>query len=62
MDFSLSFHASICSTMAFPTLGNSNHVVGSVSINFPVNPKPIALFYRIAYDYSHAEWDGIRDH
>ena len=29
--------ASICSTMAFPPLGNSNHVVVSVSIDFPSN-------------------------
>ena len=21
-----------------------------------------ALFYRIAYDYSHADWDGLQDH
>ena len=28
---------SICSTMSFPPLGNSNHVVVSVSIDFPSN-------------------------
>ena len=31
----LSSDASICSTMAFPPLGNSDHVVVSVSIDFP---------------------------
>ena len=30
--------ASICSTMAFPPLENSDHVVVSASIEFPSNP------------------------
>ena len=34
-DLFLSSEASICSTMAFPPLGNSVHVVVSVSIYFP---------------------------
>ena len=34
LDLFLSFDASICSTMAFPPLGNSDHVVLSVSIEF----------------------------
>ena len=34
LDFFLSSDASICSTMAFPPLGNSDHVVVSVSIDF----------------------------
>ena len=37
LDFFLSSDASICSTMAFPPLGNSGHVVVSVSIDFPTN-------------------------
>ena len=24
--------------------------------------KQEALFHRIAYDYSHADWDGLHDH
>ena len=32
-----SSNASICSTMAFPPLGNSDYVVVSVSIDFPTN-------------------------
>ena len=39
LDFFLSSDASICSTMAFPPLGNSDHVVVSVSIDFPINSK-----------------------
>ena len=35
LDLSLSSHASSCSAMAFPPLGNSDHVVVSVSIDFP---------------------------
>ena len=50
------------STMAFPPFGNSDHVVVSVSINFPTNSQQDALFHRIAYDYSRADWDGFRDH
>ena len=33
----LSSDASICSTMTFPPLGNSDHVVVSVFIDFPSN-------------------------
>ena len=54
--------ASICSTMAFPPLGNSDHVVVSVSIDFPSNSQQDAPFHRLAYDYSRADWDGLRNH
>ena len=62
LDFFLSSDASICSTMAFPPLGNSDHVVVSVSIDFPSNSQQDAPFHCIAYDYSCADWDGLRDH
>ena len=58
----LSSGASICSTTAFPSLGNSDHVAVSVSIDFPTNSQWDAPFHRIAYDYSRADWDGLRDH
>ena len=48
--------------MDFPPLGNSDHVVVSVSIDFPINSKQDALFYCIVYDYSRADWDGLHDH
>ena len=35
LDLFLSSDASICSAMAFPPLGSSDHVVVSVSIDFP---------------------------
>ena len=62
LDLFLSSDASICSRMAFPPLGNSDHVVVSVSIDFPKNSKEDTLFHRVAYDYSRADWDGLRDH
>ena len=48
--------------MTFPPLENSDHVVVSVSIDFPSNSQRDAPFHRIAYDYSRAGWDGLRDH
>ena len=45
--------------MAFRPLGNYNHVVVSVSIDFPSNSQRVALFHRIAYDYSRADWDDF---
>ena len=48
--------------MAFPPLGNSDHVVVSVSIDFPTNSQRDAPFHHIAYDYSRAYWDGLCDH
>ena len=62
LDLFLSSDAGICSTMAFPPLGNSDHVVISVSIDFPTNSQRDAPFHCIAYDYSRADWDGLRDH
>ena len=62
LDLFISSDASICSTMAFPPLGNSDHVVVSVSIDFPINSKQDSPFHRVAYDYSRADWDGLRDH
>ena len=48
--------------MAFPPLGNSDHVVFLVSIDFSSNSKQYALFHFLAYHYSSADWDGLRDH
>ena len=48
--------------MASPSLENSDHVVVSVCIDFPLNCKQDALFHCTAYDYSRADWDGLHDH
>ena len=53
LDLSLSSDASICSSMVFSPLGNSDHVP---------NSQQDTLFHRIAYDYSCADWDGLCDH
>ena len=50
-DLFLSSDASICPTMAFPPLEDSDHVVVSVSIDFPSNSH-----------YSRADWDGLCNH
>ena len=57
-----SVDATICSAMTFPLLGNSDHVVVSVPIDFPSNSQGDALFHYIAYDCSCADWDGLCDH
>ena len=48
--------------LAFPPLGTFDHVIVSVSIDFPTNSQQDPPFYRISYDYSRADWDGLRDH
>ena len=62
LDLFLFSDASVCSIMAFPPLGNSDHVVVSVSIDVPSSSQRDAPFHRIAYDYSRADWDGLYDH
>ena len=54
LDLFLSSDATSCSTMAFPPL--ENHVVVSVSIDFPINSKQDTPFHCVA------DWDGLRDH
>ena len=41
-------------------MGNSDHVVVSVSIDLPINSKQDAPFHCIAY--SQADWDGPCEH
>ena len=53
--------ASICSTMAFPPLGNSDHVAVSVSIGFSSYSQRDAPFHCIAYGCPRDDWDGLRD-
>ena len=62
LDLFISSEASISSKMAFPPMGNSDHVVVSVSIDFPSNLQQDAPFHHIAYDYSCADWGGFCDH
>ena len=62
LDLFISSDASICSAMAFPPLGNSDHVVVSVSTHFPSYSQPGVMFHCIACDYSRVDWDGLCDH
>ena len=48
--------------MAFPPLGNFDHIVVSVSMDVPSNSQRDVPFHCIAYDYSLANWDGLCDH
>ena len=48
--------------MTFPPLGNSDHNVISVSIDFPSYSQWDAPIHCIAYDYSRAGWDSLCDH
>ena len=62
LDFFLSSSdASICFTMAFPPLENYDVTV-LVSTDFPSYSQHNTLFHRFAYDYFHADWDGLCDH
>ena len=54
LDLFISSDTSICSTMAFPPLGNSDHTAVSISIDFPTNSKQNAPFHCIASAYSCA--------
>ena len=62
LELFISSDASICSAMAFPPLGTSDHVAVSVSIDFPSNLQQDAPFHHITYDYSRADWDDLHDH
>ena len=62
LDLFISSDASICFKMAFPPLGNSDHVVVSVSIDFSIKSKQDAPFHCIFYDHSHTDWNCLCDH
>ena len=62
LDLFISSGTSICSTMAFPPLGNSDRIVFLVSIDFPSNSQWDAMFHCIAYDCSCGDWDSLHDH
>ena len=55
LDLFLLSGASI-SSMGFSQLGNSEHIVVSMSIDFPSSSKGNAPFHCIAYDCSCANW------
>ena len=62
LDLFISSSVSICSIMVFSSLENSDHNFVSASIGFPSYLHWGAPFHCIAYDYFHADWDGLHDH
>ena len=62
LDLYLSSDVIICSTMAFPPLGNSDLVAVSVSIGFLSNSKWNPSFHREDYNYSRADWNSLHRH
>ena len=48
LDLFISCDASICSTIAFPSLGNSDHVDVQIFINFSSNSQRAGPFHRMA--------------
>ena len=62
LDLFISSGTSIRSATTFPPLGNSDHLVVSVSIDFSTNSKQDAPFHRVVYDYFCADLDGFCDH
>ena len=48
--------------VGFPSLGNSDHVVVSVLIEFLVSSKGDVPFHHIISNYSPTDWDGFCDH
>ena len=61
LDFFFSSGPSISSMVAFPSSGNSDHVIVTVSNDFLSNSKQDAQFHHISCDYSCADWDGLCD-
>ena len=50
--------ASICSTMTFPSLGNTDHIAVSVSTDIPSNLQQNALFHHIYSLWLFSSWLG----
>ena len=61
LDVFVSSNPSICSTVTFSSMGNSDHVAVSVFIDFVSISKQDVPYYSTAYDYSRANWDGLFD-
>ena len=61
-EFFISSNASICSTLAFPPLGNSDRNVVSATNCFPSKRKENTPFHHTAFYYSCVNWNGLSDH
>ena len=62
LDFFPSSDASICSTMTFPPLGNSDHGVVLFPLIFHQIHRRMRHFIALALGYFHADWHSLHDH
>lgn len=62
LDLFISSDSGICSTVIFPPSGITDHIVVSVSTDFPLNIKGDAPFHRTTYTYSRVDWGSLHDH
>ena len=62
LDLFITSDPGLCSVEAFGPLGNSDHVVISVSVDFAVTSEKDTPYHHKAFDYSMTDWDGFRDH
>lgn len=53
---------SLCSVYAFSSLGDSNRVVVSVSIDCSLSLWGDTSFHHKVFDHSHTDWDYFHDH
>ena len=60
LDLLISSDVGICSTIVLPLLRNSDHVLVSISSDFPPNSKQGATFHCTAYKYSYTDWDTLQ--
>ena len=61
LDLFISSDTNVCPTTASP-IGKFWSFCCLSFHWFPLNSKGNALFHCVAYGYSHADWDGLRDH
>ena len=62
LDLFLTSSPDSCSVKPMPALGNSDHCVVAVTIDFVTQNVKDAPFHRKVHDYTRADWDGFRDH
>ena len=62
LDLFLCSNPEMCSASAHPPLGNSDHLVVSVDVDFIDKSNKEHPYHRTVFSYSNADWDGLRDY
>ena len=62
LDLFLTSSLDSCSMRPMPALGNSDHCVVAVTIDFVTQNVKDAPFHRKVHDYTRSDWDSFRDH